>query len=498
MQNFWQGILISLLTISLMNVIKIKPHVPPFEKGPEYLERYVTKHKKKINKTDYYTWSTAFMEYAIIERQNAIADSLLAFGYPPDRKLNSLPYAVTPLCAAVLTGNEHVTQSLLHAGADIHILPPDSVGPLLSTSLVAGFQYETIELFLKAGASPNEVSEYAPPPFSIAVEFGRYDVAELLLQYGADVNQVDFRWYTALQHAAANDDLVSVTYLLEKGARMDTTNGETSTPLSLAINNGHNNIVMYLLSAGANPNKSHSKDRLPLSMALSMENYDMVHQLLAGGANIKKVDYSGRNYISTIFSSTYLIHQGELQSLMTDLLQNQYEAVVNSLYNEVNMPQLFYLAAVESIEEREQFEKQIHSNQNLETGELHDQVDIETLLMSIKQCTELFIKYDLNITEPTDYGTTVLHLLPDMNDQGLRQLIIDQFQDVNGPDKNGNTPLHFASGKELPDLVKQLLQAGADVNARNEEKFTVLDYAIIDGITGMIELIEKAGGKVGK
>jgi len=497
-QNLWQGILISLLTFSLMNVIKVKPHVPPFEKGPEYLETYVTKHKKKINKTEYYSWSTDFMEYAILEGQNAIADSLLAFGYPPDRKLNTTPYALTPLCAAVLTGSEHITQSLLRAGADINILPPDSVGPLLSSSIIAGFQYETIELFLKAGANPNEVSEYGPPPFSIAVEFGEYDIAELLLQYGADVNQIDSRWYNALQHAAANDDLVSVTYLLEKGAKLDTTNGETSTPLYLAIHNGHDNIVMYLLSSGANPDTTLPRDRLPLSMALTMGNYDMVQELLSVGANIEKVDFSKRNFIATVFSSTYLIHQPELQSLMSDLLKDEYEAVVNTVFNEVNMSNLFYMAAVEVIEELRQFENQIHSAQDQDTLARHEQVDIERLLIAIKQCTELFIEYDLNITEPTPYGITVLHLLPEMESQELRQFIIDQFQDVSGPDKYGNTPLHYAVIQDRPGLAKQFIEAGADVNVKNDQDLTALDYAIIEGNTELIELIEGAGGLVGK
>lgn len=56
------------------------------------------------------------------------------------------------------------------------------------------------------------------------------------------------------------------------------------------------------------------------------------------------------------------------------------------------------------------------------------------------------------------------------------KLLIEAGADVNERDKSANTPLHGLVGnKQCKEIVKLLIEHGADVNAMNEQGWTVQD-----------------------
>ncbi|KZS60289.1 ankyrin repeat domain-containing protein [Mycobacterium ostraviense] len=56
--------------------------------------------------------------------------------------------------------------------------------------------------------------------------------------------------------------------------------------------------------------------------------------------------------------------------------------------------------------------------------------------------------------------------------------LLDAGADVNAIDEQGCTPLHFAAKGESDEIVRLLLDAGADVNARNDKDETPLYNAV--------------------
>ncbi|KAI8980143.1 ankyrin repeat-containing domain protein, partial [Trametes punicea] len=58
--------------------------------------------------------------------------------------------------------------------------------------------------------------------------------------------------------------------------------------------------------------------------------------------------------------------------------------------------------------------------------------------------------------------------------EDIVRYLIDQGADVNRGDSAGWTPLHIASSGGFEDVVKELLGAGADVNSRNDKGLTPL------------------------
>jgi ankyrin repeat protein len=72
---------------------------------------------------------------------------------------------------------------------------------------------------------------------------------------------------------------------------------------------------------------------------------------------------------------------------------------------------------------------------------------------------------------------TLYEACADDNIEAVRDFLSDEQTDVNTPEKNGETPLHVAAGGQNPQLVRLLIEHGANVNAKNNSLFTPMMYA---------------------
>ena len=70
----------------------------------------------------------------------------------------------------------------------------------------------------------------------------------------------------------------------------------------------------------------------------------------------------------------------------------------------------------------------------------------------------------------------------------LRELI-EAGEDKNAKDEEGRTALHFAAGYGEDDCVKLLLEKGADINACDNNKNSPLHYAAGYGIVSCVQLL---------
>jgi uncharacterized protein len=163
--------------------------------------------------------------------------------------------AVAPaaLAEASMHGDVGTVKSLLDAGAD-----PDAPGPFGTPALhwrVDADDLETARLLLKSGAHANTVTERGVSPLSLAIANGNAAMVELLLQSGANASQLEPTGETQLMMAAQAGVLPVVLNLLRHGARIDVREAAFGqTALMYAARAGHADIVAALLAAGAQPN----------------------------------------------------------------------------------------------------------------------------------------------------------------------------------------------------------------------------------------------------
>jgi ankyrin repeat protein len=71
--------------------------------------------------------------------------------------------------------------------------------------------------------------------------------------------------------------------------------------------------------------------------------------------------------------------------------------------------------------------------------------------------------------------------------------LLDADADVNAKDKSGVTALMVAACAGHTEMVETLLDAGADVNAKGEVGFTALMFAAQEGHTEIVEILKQAG-----
>jgi ankyrin repeat protein len=77
----------------------------------------------------------------------------------------------------------------------------------------------------------------------------------------------------------------------------------------------------------------------------------------------------------------------------------------------------------------------------------------------------------------------------------LVKLLLENGADVNARDDEGYTALMEPAECGDQEVVEVLLAAGIDVNARNVEGFTALQYAKEQGHTKIVDLLAQAGAR---
>lgn len=133
------------------------------------------------------------------------------------------------------------------------------------------------------------LAEKIPDPFSVAEAAKAGDAAAVkaLLKAGADVNAAQGDGMTALHWAATNGDAAMTQMLLSAGANVRaTTRLGGITALHLATQGGQAQVAAALLAAGADANLATTTGATPLMLAARSGNTETATRLVEVGADI--------------------------------------------------------------------------------------------------------------------------------------------------------------------------------------------------------------------
>jgi ankyrin repeat protein len=147
----------------------------------------------------------------------------------------------------------YTVEKLLAAGAD-----PNDIGEFSTPALhwvVHSADLDLVARMLQAGANPNlRNSATGVTPLSVALEGSDPELVALLLESGADANAKLEDGDTPLMQAARAGMPAFVQLLVEHGAEVDARHVELGySPLMLAANAGDLASVRFLLASGADP-----------------------------------------------------------------------------------------------------------------------------------------------------------------------------------------------------------------------------------------------------
>jgi ankyrin repeat protein len=103
----------------------------------------------------------------------------------------------------------------------------------------------------------------------------------------------------------------------------------------------------------------------------------------------------------------------------------------------------------------------------------------------------------VNMSDTTDpFLPTSLHSCVKRGDISIARLLIQNKVDISPMNTMALTPLHFAVGRIKPpneEMVRLLLDAGANISASSRCCFSVLHAATMDGTTAIVELLLQRG-----
>jgi hypothetical protein len=161
-------------------------------------------------------------------------------------------------------------------------------------SVIAGDK-NTVELFLKAGMSPNvafkrerflevgnRIIENGDPALIIAMRFGRDDIVALLLSHGVDVNKPSDNGCSPLM--IAKGDLVKA--LLDRGADTNSRGPTGYTALMIAVSDGDLDKLKLLLDRGAEINTTNDRGYAAIQMAAIARRREIFILLRERGADV--------------------------------------------------------------------------------------------------------------------------------------------------------------------------------------------------------------------
>ena len=399
----------------------------------------------------------------------------------------------TALHWAAYKDDRQIAELLLGAGANAKAANRYGVTPL-SLACTNG-SVAMVDLLLTAGADPNASLPGGETPLMTAARTGSLIVVKTLLARGAAVDgKDDRRGQTALMWAAAEGHADVVQTLIEAGADYRLRLASGLTPLLFAVREGRSNVVDVLLKAGVDVNEPIPVDgprrrgyggRLPpggatpLLVAVTNAHFELAARLLDAGAD-PTADLPGYTVLHAIsvvrkpgvgdndpapegsgsLSSIELVEKLAARGANVNAKMTKKVNLNNTRMNELGATP-FMLAALTA---------------DADLMRTLAKLGADPSLTNVEKSTPLMMAAGLATRSPGEDAGTEAEVLEAV------QVALDLGADVNAIDINGETAVHSAAYKNLPNVVKLLTSKGAKVTLWNREnKFGWTPLAIAVG-----------------
>jgi ankyrin repeat protein len=408
----------------------------------------------------------------------------------------------TPLHWAVFEGDVAEVQRLIAAGADVAAVNKYGASPMGLAAEVANT--EILRLLLDAGANPDSPNGDGMTALLAVARTGNVEAAQLLLERGATIDAREkFGGQTALMWAAARRHPEMIAFLADRGAALDaastnrdyqrriTAEGRPKsmdsggfTPLLYAARENCLKCVDVLLEKGADIDLPDPDGVSPLHLAVMNANWDLAKRLIEAGADVNQWDIFGEAPLFTVVGN-YTRRDGGRGSIDPP---NETEGIeiVNLLLERGANPnmQLFFRPA------------NVRGATNLRgSTPLIRAANLGDLPM-----VKLLLEHGADATLYQADRQTPIHavLAGRANEKDAIELIKvlhEAGTDVNVvalvvhiEEVRGGSPLHYAVRKRYKDVIRLLASYGADMNLKDQDGLTALDYTQSRGFMAFMAL----------
>ncbi|KAB0795416.1 hypothetical protein PPYR_12255 [Photinus pyralis] len=418
----------------------------------------------------------------------------------------------TPLMLAAEKGYTEVLELLLQNEADVNAVDVSNMSALCYA--IMGHHKNGTEILLNHGAHTEHRTESGRTPLLLASSLGRLELVQLLDNYKCNKSVADNHRQTSLFIAANEGHLEVARYLLEKGANLEVVNTEGFSTLSAAIFRGHTEIVKLLMENGGNVNAVGHFNWTPLALATYLNNLDLVTILLSH----PNIDIQG----SSRWIPLYLaVHQNNNE--IVNLLVNK-GALVNVTSINYNRSALFVAVQegqLEIVNVLIKNDADIHLPDKFRKTPLSEAIrlgnqKILKLLLDKTDFSSLSSDYNhfllcetgksnncevaemllsMGVALEAENGASPLIFAASYGQNAVMKFFLRRGADVNIMDKMQRTPLYWAASRGYLLTVKVLLNHGADVNYSTKNG-SALFAAVQNEHTDIVRLLLQQGADV--
>ena len=355
-----------------------------------------------------------------------------------------------------------------------------------------------IKAEIAKGSNPSQLNANAfdPVVFAIVEDAANDAVKFLLEQKGNDVNKLthDGRTYIFWAAYRGNTDLME--YLLARGAKTNVLDDHGYTYLNFAAANGQSNTKVYdlALKNGANLKKDldHDGANALLLIAPHDKDFTLINYFIGKGLDIKSTDANG----NTAFN--YAARTGNITTLKR-LLEKGVTFNDNAM--------IFASQGTRSTTNTLELYQYLESLKIKPTAvSKNGQNALHAIVRKDKQedIIKYFIEKGVDINQADHDGTTAfMNAAMANSDVAVINLLAASVKNINQVNKKGISALALAVRSNTPEVVRLLIQKGADVNVADANGDNLAYYLIqsynpqkAEAFEAKLKALEEKGFKV--
>jgi uncharacterized protein len=385
---------------------------------------------------------------------------------------------------------------------------------------------DSLRALIKAGADVNAPQGDGATALHWAAHWDDVEMADALLRAGARVNAANDLGATPLWVASMNGSAPMLDRLLKAGANPNAALRTGETPLMTAARSGKNDAVKLLVVHGADINAAeHLRDQTALMWAAAQQHPDVVKTLVEVGASVSARSRARHQLVNTTGNADYSgvieVDQGGYTPLLFAAKQGDVESAQILVAGGANINDVaplgtsaLVIAAHSGHRPFAEFLLDKGADPNAMEGgyaALHIAVqrgdaELVKALLAHGANPNAFItrgsparrvSSDVMLTANT-IGATPLWLAASLGRADIVRMLGAKGADA-AVDKDGTTALVEAiKGNERRSLevVKTLIEFGADVNVPNPVGNTALHTAAARGFTTVVQVLVDHGAKL--
>lgn len=303
----------------------------------------------------------------------------------------------------------------------------------------------------------------------------RADMHKALIPNRAHPDTKDCYGWTPLRSATHQGDIEIVRSLLAAKANPDLQDNRGWTPLMIAVAQGNEVLVEMLLAAGANPDVVDKFGWTPLLRALYQGREKMVDRLLTAGAN---PHLAGKYSYTPLMSAA---HQGYADKVRLFLDRNV--DVTPAFRGSTAL----HFTARSTHDSPEIARMLIAAGADINARRANGSTPLNDAAIKGKMATiQVLLAAKANPDLADENGWAPLFSAVQQGNAEMVKSLLAASADVNAVDNEGWTPLHYTVNyhddleHDFPDIARLLIEAGANIDAREEDGDTPLSIAAMN------------------